>query len=385
MTAPSPRRRWPLLALALAAAAGLAAVVWWAGPWSRSTNALATEARAAAAAGDHDLAEHLANELDARRRPDLGRLPRAESLLARGRAAEALRALGDANAPGPTRPDALILAGRALLELRRPEDAAGAFATARDERPDSADAHRGLAAVYYDQGALLRAVEHLKEVARLVPGDGRPHRMIAHVYRDLDDRAAAVDAYREALGRSLPEAAAAEARSELAEVLVRQGEFAAALDVIASGTVTPAGAAARAEALLGLGRAAEATAAADAALARQSRNTALLRVRGRLHLEAGEFAAAAGRLEAAVAAAPAEMSSRHLLAQAYERLDRRDDAAAQRRKVQELQDAEQELTRLNREANDRPWDAAVRERMAAVCERIGRDDLAAMWRRAARR
>jgi len=41
------------------------------------------------------------------------------------------------------------------------------------------------------------------------------------------------------------------------------------------------------------------------------------------------------------------------------------------------------MARLNDEANQRPWDAEVRRRLAALCEQRGKPDEAAMWLKAA--
>src|SRR5262249_52757864 len=103
----------------------------------------------------------------------------------------------------------------------------------------------------------------------------------------------------------------------------------------------------------------------------------------KIHLAADEYPAAAGLLERAVALDKHDLVSRHQLAQAYEALGRRADAAEQRRLHEQTQRFLDELTRLNREATARPWDAAVRGCLAEVCQELGKADLAAMWRAAA--
>jgi len=43
----------------------------------------------------------------------------------------------------------------------------------------------------------------------------------------------------------------------------------------------------------------------------------------------------------------------------------------------------EERSRLEREAVARPWDASLRLRLAELCRRLNRGDLALMWERAA--
>ena len=108
----------------------------------------------------------------------------------------------------PPPPDAsqardFVASGRHLLEQQRLREADEAFLLAAKADPTHADAYRGLAAVAYDQGALLRAVTHLEKVAEIDPADGRPHRMIATIYADLDKREEAIAACRAALACTL--------------------------------------------------------------------------------------------------------------------------------------------------------------------------------------
>jgi hypothetical protein len=64
-------------------------------------------------------------------------------------------------------------------------------------------------------------------------------------------------------------------------------------------------------------------------------------------------------------------------------LDRTEDAAAQRARLDESQSLVHELSTLSGEAEAKPWDAAVRLRLADVCDKLNKAELAAMWRRAA--
>jgi thioredoxin-like negative regulator of GroEL len=109
----------------------------------------------------------------------------------------------------------------------------------------------------------------------------------------------------------------------------------------------------------------------------------LLRLRARLHLSVPEAEAAATLLERVVAIDPHDYASRYQLAQAYEALQRRSDAAEQRRLAQQTKDALVQVTNLVKEAGDKPWDGSVRARLAGLCEQLGKPELAVRWRRAA--
>ena len=72
-----------------------------------------------------------------------------------------------------------------------------------------------------------------------------------------------------------------------------------------------------------------------------------------------------------------------LLAQAYTLAGRPADAATAAARAEEIRLDVETATTLSQEAADKPWDPAVRHRLAAVFDRLGDAELAAMWRRAA--
>src|SRR5262249_4033694 len=157
-------------------------------------------------------------------------------------------------------------------------------------------------------------------------------------------------------------------RHELAECLTAQSHYREALAVLrqcgAEAATIPRLVAVRAECLWGLRRGREARDLLERALAEGPGGVELLRLRARLHLEAGAPRAGAGRLERIAADRPRDHASRYQLAQAYERLGRSRQAAEQRRLVDQTEKLLLQLTRLVQEAGDRPWDAALRRRAA---------------------
>jgi len=295
----------------------------------------------------------------------------------------------EAKAPASRRVDHAALArdyvasGRHLLADQRLPEAYAAFKDAVRLAPDLADGHRGLAAVAYDQGAIIEAVGHLRRVAELDPTDGRPHRMIGHICTDLDKREEAVAAYRQALDRSLTAAAEAEVRVELAEQLLRLGDAEAALAMLPQEAGSAQALAVRAEAIWTTAGADDAITLVEAALLSLPDEPRLLSLVGRLHIDRGDYDKAVDPLEKSLALDQAELTTLQALATAYERLGQAADAARIRQRRADVQAALERLTSLTVDADAQPWNAALREELALICASLGKDELAAMWRHAA--
>lgn len=313
-------------------------------------------------------------------------------------AAVLLVAYGPGGRPGGAADDAaardLVERGRGLLERQRLAEAHEAFSEAVRRNPAAADGHRGLAAVAYDQGALVQAVTHLERVAALDPGDARPHRMIGHICGDLDRRERAVASYREALTRGLAPAVADEVRVELAEQLLKLGDASGAIAAIADWPESreestgmeadlPRVLAVRGEAAWIIEGAEAALADVETAAARHPDSPSLASLLGRLRVDMGRWTEAIGPLEKAVAGDPGDLAALAGLATACERQGRGEEAAALRRRREDVQAALERLSTLGRMADAEPWNDRVREELAGICDRLGKAELAAMWRHAA--
>lgn len=382
----STRRRWRWIVISALLVAAATGGVWRyrvSRPEYRFDRGLQAVARR-----DWHTADELADRLSATGHPDEAHILRAESLFARK---DSAGALDECNR---VRPDggslhlrAAVLSGKCLLDLAEPTEAVRVFAFVVSREPDNVDAHRGWAAAAYDLGQTSQAIAELRQVARLDPADYRPHRLAGDIHRDAGDWNRAEAEYREAvrLGGG-PPSVRAQVRADLARTLVEAAKFSEALDVLDDGgegdpESRPA-ALARAEALRGLGRYDEAAALVDRELEARP-DGQLYRVRGQLHLDRGEWAAAIPPLEEATRRIRAPYQAYLLLAQAYGLAGRKADAAKALARAEQLRRDAQAASELSREANARPWDPAVRLRLAAVFDRLGDPDLAAMWRRAA--
>jgi tetratricopeptide (TPR) repeat protein len=386
-------RRTRVLLLATLGLLAAGAGGWWYYHTSRPEYRL-RRAQEAARAGDYPAAALAADSLEADGYLDEALLVRGEALLLRGeeqgRPADlsaALKVLSQVRPGGALGLEAACLSGRCLLRLGDLvlAERAFAFVVSRDE--NFVDAHRGLMAVYYDLGALPASMNHAQKWAELSPRDGRPLRFIGLLYKDMGQCSHALEPYREALGRDLKEAVKEEVRVELAECLARIREFAEAEEVLESGR-PPAPLMARvltvrADCRRARGEPGQAKELVDQALQANPTFTEALRVRAQLALDADNAAAAAGDLERAVALAPAEYDTHHLLAQAYAQLGQPKKAQAARARVKEIQAQLQELTDLTFATMERPKDAGLHLKMAELFTKLGRPEMAAHQRRIA--
>jgi tetratricopeptide (TPR) repeat protein len=372
-----------VLGIALGAVAGVSA--WW----YHTTRPIyrLRQGQEALRHGRPDKAERLAQRLEGDGCFDHAHLLRGEAFLRTQQFELAIDEFKHIQDQGDLLVEASAIYGLTFFSVRRLAEAEKLLRYVVSKQPDHLDAHRGLAAIYFDQGALRLAVRHAKECARLEPHKGYPFWFLGIIYKDLGEHASACEAYQEASKRELSRQQVDEVKEGLAEVLTLQKEYAKALVIIedcsASVSGKPKMLACRAECLWGLDRAAEAKLLLDKVLKEQPHSPELLRLRAKLHLSDNEPQKASAFLEQAVRLDRHDYQSRYQLAQAYQMLGRPADAAEQQRLCKETQEYLTELTNLNEAIAERPWDAAVRTRLAEVCDKLDKPDLAAMWRRAA--
>jgi tetratricopeptide (TPR) repeat protein len=355
--------------------------------WYRSPEALVAQGHEALRQGQGERVRDVADRLERWGYVDQSRLLRAQWHWQQGQVAAALAWLNGITAEGPLRVEAALLAGKCLLAADNKPEAYRVFSWVIDQDDSQVDAHRGLAAVAYDLGQWSQAEYHLRRVAALDPDDPRPWRLLGLMSKDLSRWEAAEEAYKAALARATEQTLRTEIVLELAEVLVRRGHYAAAVEQLQplchlSPPQQVARAALLAEGLYGYGESAAARQVIEQ-VPPQQRNAALWRCWGRLERDEGHFAEAVVSLERALAVDPHDMEAWHLLAQTYAAVGRSEAAAAAQQRVEQLQQHWQRLTQLTQQAIAQPWDAAVRRELASVHEQLGQTSLAAMWRQAA--
>ena len=205
--------------------------------WYRSTRPehLLRRGQLALRQGDVNQADRLATRLDRAGHNAHAHLLRCEIYFRRHDYARAVEEFNQIQDQGDLLVEASALCGRwFLLELHRPAEAERFLRFVVSRQPDHVDAHRGLATLYYDQRAWVLAVLHLLKWAELDPRDGRAHRFMGLIYKDLDQPTPAVNCYGEALRRQLAAPVVEEVQEELAECLVAQSHYERALAVLES-------------------------------------------------------------------------------------------------------------------------------------------------------
>jgi len=375
---------WLLVAGLVLGLTGLGAARWYR---ARQPEYMLRRGQEALRQADYNTARAMAGRLESAGYMDQAHLLQAAINLDLEFPNEAVVAFNQIVATEP-RVEAAILYGEWLVRHRtQPAEAERLLRFVLSERPDDLVAHRGLAAIYYDQGAWMLALLHLLRWAELDPHDGRAFRFMGLIYKDMDQPASAIPCYREALLRELTPAVTQEVREELAECLTTQSLYAEALDLLQScgprAEQVPQLLAFRSECLAGVSRDTEAEVLLDQSLRRFPHSTELLRLRGKFLATAGKPEEAAPLFERILRQDPHDVTSRYQLAQAYERLQRTEEAAEQRRLLEQTRQGMLALTNLIQEVGEKPWDTTLQQRLAEKCNEMGRPDLARRWLRAA--
>jgi tetratricopeptide (TPR) repeat protein len=304
-------------------------------------------------------------------------------LLSNARLYDAIVAFGMARDHPDTRVWAYTLSGEALYRAKQFRDATRILNDAIRMDPQQTDAHRWLAATYYDLGAMNHAIGHLATVARQAPNDARPHRLIGLIQKDYEEYRKAIEAYRECLRRGPSPAAKDEVLLELAECQVKQQQHDEALQTLRNCPSSAQSFWLQAECQRALGDKPAAQRLLDQALRRDPKHLQAMYLKGMLELEAGQAEAAAAVLEKAVAAYPKEWRPRYSLAMACKRLGDEQRAAEHLELVEQVRRLRDRFTDLHNQAIKDPDDADLRYELGVVARELDKPLLAISWFEAA--
>ena len=342
----------------------------------------------AIAAQDWPIAEAYVRALEGAGQDDRAALLQAELAERQGQPKQAISYLKRIPESSPFWTDALTLNGQCLIDMQQARDAHAIFEFVIAKDPKHLEARRHLAALTYDLGHISAALVHLKILTELDDTDGKPYRLIGVIGMDTDNFAESIRAFRDALSRTLPDAARQDVHRDLVECLLRTRQYEDALQAHTDGTTagvkpSPDWQASRAETLYGLGRSAEAREWLDPILRDNPDTTSAMVLRGRIHLDAGESAAAVVLLEKARDKLPHDHPIGFLLSQAYAANGRKADADMAAKRATDAQKSLELISALTTEAVSKPWDANVRLRLAEASDKMGKPLLAEMWRKSA--
>jgi tetratricopeptide (TPR) repeat protein len=278
---------------------------------------------------------------------------------------------------------ALALIGQAWHRLGRHVEAQAALQEVLKDEPDSVEAHRWLAASYYDLGAIHYAVFHLERTGQLDPTDFRPYRLLGLINKDYERDSVAVQKYEESLRRKSHQPDWADVREELAVCQTRLRRYREALATLAPCPETAAVAVLRAECHHALGELPRAKETLARALALEPDDLGALVLHGTLLLEEGDPVKAAAAFRRAADAHPKDYMAHLKLAQAYSQSGQSELAEAEQKKADDIRELRRVFAELHQAAWDSPEDIQVRLRLAEIAKALGRPDLEEVWLRSA--
>jgi tetratricopeptide (TPR) repeat protein len=249
--------------------------------------------------------------------------------------------------------------------------------------PHDPNAHRSLAMIYYDRGAIDHAVGHLKEVAVAAPDDARPYRLLGLIHKDYEKYDEAVQYYRSALERDLTTQTRDQVRRELAECLIKTRQYQAGLEVLEQAASTHAALVLKADCLIGLGRSTEAASLLDNVLVRDAKHADALVARAGICLEQQEYDRAVELLRRAVAVKPTDYLANFRLSQALRSQGVPAEAAEVAERAEAIKQKRERFAKLHQDATARPLDAQVRFELGELAAELELPDMARIWYRAA--
>ena len=279
----------------------------------------------------------------------------------------------------------MLLTCEALYQLKRFADAAAVAMKILELPRHGSQAHRWLAAIYYDLGSMNQAEVHLQKLAALEPQDYSPFHLLGQVHNDYERFPEAIEDYRQALKRNPPVEIIAKLRLGLATAQAKSNDFHAALATLESfrleGDIEAQ--ALMATCLWSVGRKADSQTLLERIQAIDADNIEVLWLEARFALEEGQTEKAISVLLKIVAIDPFHDTALMELATSYRRLGNfveSDRYLARRNVARELFE---KMVALNTRAIREPLNADVREELADVCENLGKPELALVWRDAA--
>jgi tetratricopeptide (TPR) repeat protein len=332
--------------------------------------------------GDHRTARRAASELVGRGHHEEAALVRAKILISKGFTQPATDSLGDVHSAALETPRQLLMA-EAAQRAGDHREVEAILTPMVIRQPDLLDAHRLLAASYYDLGAVDGAVTHLHEAARLAPSDPRPMRLLGLIHSDYELFDEAIPFYIESLRRGPDQPDREDVLLELARCQTKQRQHEEALTTLTRRRPSAESELVRAECLLALGRRDEARAVVARVLDARPDDVEALLLEGTIRLEDGDADAAMAFLKKAASSDPNHYLAHLTLAKALSQVGRETDAEAERATAERIREARKTFADLHKEAWENPQDPAVRLRLAELAARLGRPDLEAVWRAAA--
>ena len=304
---------------------------------------------------------------------------RGAFLLRSGRIPEALRCFSRRRPEGEIRPTALLMTGQCLYQTGRLVEAEWTLSQLTAEEPRNAEGHRWLGIVYHDLGAMDAAICELEAALNADPADWQPHGLLAQIYFDVEQYAQAAEHYRHVVAHHSD----LKATQKLAVSLVRLQRFRDALDVLEHVTRSTETLILMAECHLALNSPARARQLLEEARSIHAGAHSVLLLSARMSLDAREPKAAAEFLRQALIQDPHDCQTRYQLALSHRDQGLLGEYAEEMSRLEMSQKLHDQYTELSRQARQRPSDSQVRDELYEVAQKLGKPEIARLWKRAA--
>jgi tetratricopeptide (TPR) repeat protein len=278
---------------------------------------------------------------------------------------------------------AQTLIGEAWYYLGRHVEAQTALHQALEADPTAIDAHRWLAASYYDMGAVPGALHHLNRTAELDPSDYRPLRLLGLVHKDYERYEDAIPMYEESLRRKADQSDWDQVRRELAACQIKLRRYRDALKSLQPCPPSADVLVLRGECFHALGETEAAKDSLRDALDVEPKHLSALVLQGSILLEEGAYDQAIESFLTAIERHPKDYMAHFKLAQAYAQADKPELAAAERKTAEDIREIRKVFADLHKAAWDDPGNMRIRLHLAQLAKELGRPDLEAMWLKAA--
>lgn len=282
---------------------------------------------------------------------------------------------------GPLRDPLLTLTGESLYRVGQLDNAEHCLLQAVQDTPDNVDALRWLATVYYDLGDIDQTLQLLREVSRVAPQDDRPHYMQGAIYRDFGEHQKAITELSRAL--ELGARNAHEIRPLLASSQMSLKQFDAALATLQGCPETAMTLSLKADCLWQSGQSSEARQTLAQAESWGDLPASGRRLKARILIEHNELPAARQLLESLISSDPGDDEASYQLALVFRQLKDEPAYQAQLARSESIKALKTRLTALSEQAMKEPSHAEIRDQLAVLCDQLGLQSMAQVWRTAA--
>ena len=309
-------------------------------------------------------------------------LLRGYRALAADRPEDALRYFRYLKPEGDMRFCLLRCTGESLYKTGQLGEAEGCFQLILQELPTDPYAHRWMAAIHYDLGRMDASLLHLCQLSNLAPEDGRPHFMRGVIYHDFGQLSLALPALTTSLSLTKTSQEVTQVRTLLAQVQMELKDFSAAIVTLAGLPESVEKKAMLAECFWNQGKTEEASKLVSGvdSIGLPARGQLL---QARISLESGDTEKSLSLLKSLILQDRSSEESEYLIAMVYQQRGEQQLYQEHLQRSEEIKALKTRLTELSSRAMAAQYDADVRLEMAAVCENLGMQRMADVWRQAA--